>query len=111
MPTIAARFIAYIILMLVSAIPLNISIKLLGGKSSLFKVIIANVAVAIVEAAIASIFGFFSGLISFFAMLFVYKKMFKMSWTASFFAWLLQFVIIAIIASIVFLTGIFLAFL
>ncbi len=96
----------YILVLVVSAIPLNIAVKIMGGKSSIIKVIAANIIIAIIGYFIAENINFLAGLLSFIVMLFVYKLMFRMGWVRSFLAWLLQYVIIAIFFILLTLIGI-----
>jgi hypothetical protein len=90
------ELIVLLVVLIISAIPLNIAVKLLGGKSGIIKVIFVNVLVGLVYFAIHAFIGLFAGLISFIAMLFIYKEMFRLGWLKAFFAWLLQGAIILI---------------
>ena len=85
-----------------SAIPLHIAIKLLEGKSSLVKAIIANIAVALLSFLIGIKLANYAGLLSFVVLLFVYKIMFRIGWFRAAIAWLLQLGIIAIFWVIVY---------
>ncbi|MFH1440342.1 MAG: hypothetical protein ABIG89_07260 [Candidatus Woesearchaeota archaeon] len=90
------KLIYLIITFAVSAIPLNIAVKMLGGKSSWLKAIIANIAVAILSYMISLRITKFSGLLSFIILLLIYKFMFRIGWFRAFIAWLLQLGIIAL---------------
>ena len=79
-----------------SAIPLHIAVKMLEGKSSLFKAIIANIVVAVLSFMISLKMTRFAGLLSFLALLFVYKIMFRIGWFRASLAWLIQLGIIAL---------------
>lgn len=85
-----------LIIFLVSAIPLHLAVKTLGGKTSLLKTAIvaflAGLAVAIIEA----IFNIWGGAIAFIIMIWIYHEMFKLKWIKAFLAWLLQFIFLAI---------------
>ena len=83
--------------LIVSAIPLNLAVKMLGGDSSILKVILANIAVGLIAIFIAMQFGIYAGIIPFLIMLFVYKYMFEIGLFKAFIAWILQFVIIIVI--------------
>lgn len=98
----------FLVILIISAIPLNIAVKLLGGRSSILKVIFANILAGILAFFIEMFLGggFWISVLIFIAMLLVYKSMFEMGWIRSFLAWLLQFVIIAIIMIILALLGI-----
>ena len=86
----------YMLILVISAIPLNIAVKMLGGRSSLLRVIVANLIIAIIAYLIDYYVGFFVGFLSFIAMLFVYKKMFRMGWLRTLMAWFVQYLLIAI---------------
>lgn len=100
------KILLYILVVVISAIPLNIAVKMLGGRSSLIKVIFANFLIAILSYLIQHYIGFFVGFFSFIVMLFVYKKMFRMGWLRTLIAWLLQYILIAIFLVILALIGI-----
>ena len=100
-----------ILVIVLSAIPLNIAVKLLGGHSSLLKVIGVNIVVAAVGVLISVQIEKMAGLLSFIALLFIYKLMYDLSWTKALLAWVLQFVVAAILIAILLAFGISLAFL
>lgn len=91
-PKLAYLIVTYVL----SAIPLNIAVNLLEGKSSWVKAIIVNLFVALISFVIGIYVGKFSGLLSFLILLFIYKIMFKMGWIRCIVAWLLQLGIIAL---------------
>jgi len=82
-------------ILVVSAIPLNIAVKVLGGESSIIKVIIVNILVGASAAILALVIDKFLAIASFIVMIFIYKEMFKIGWIKAFFAWVFQGVIIA----------------
>lgn len=92
--TVAAAAILFVILV-VSAIPLNLAVKLLGGRSSILKVILVNLGVWAAGLYLERAFGLFAGLLSFIVMLIIYRYAFDLGWLRAFAAWVLQFVIIA----------------
>ena len=79
----------------VSAIPLNIAVKMLEGKSNWIKAIIVNILVAVLSYIISMKIANFAGLLSFVVLLLVYKVMFRIGWFRAIIAWLLQLGIIA----------------
>lgn len=103
---VLARAILLFIILVISAIPLNLAVKLLGGKSGILKVIIANLAVAAIATFLDSTVGWYAGLLSFLLMLLVYKLLFNIGWVRALLAWLLQFVIIALFIVILALIGV-----
>ncbi|MBD3209264.1 hypothetical protein GF367_02510 [Candidatus Woesearchaeota archaeon] len=90
---------------IISALPLCFSVKLLGGRTGLFKVILVNFLVALVVFVVNFKFQTWAGVVAFVATLLIYKVFFRMGWLRALVAWLLQFVFAAII--VVLLTTIF----
>jgi len=92
----------YLIILVISSIPLYVAVRLLGGKTSLFKVIMVNIVAGIVISALKAAYSsFIWSILVFLTLLYIYKEMFRIGWLRSFFAWLMQFVIFAAIMSIV----------
>ena len=86
-----------ILIAVISAIPLNIAAKMLGGDSSILKVIFINVAFGIISGLLYLYLGIFAPLIAFIVMLFIYQAVFSVGLLRAFFIWILQFIIIAIL--------------
>ncbi len=82
---------------LLSALPLYFSVKVMGGKTGLLKIIIVNIIVALVAFAIKMQFDTWGGVIAFILMILIYKYMFKIGWIRAILVWLLQFVFAVII--------------
>lgn len=90
-----------------SSIPLYFALHLLGARSAGFiKVVLVNILAGAIVAAIDSYFGWFAGVISFIAVLFVYKEMFELGWLTAFIVWLLEIIIVAVIIGGMILVGI-----
>ena len=96
MVLLAIAMIIIVVVFLITAIPLNIAVHLLGGDSNLFRTAGVNFIVGVVGAVI---YGFlpFGGLIAFIALLVIYKFMFGLGFLRAFLAWGLQFVIAGLI--------------
>ncbi|MBS3137620.1 hypothetical protein J4232_04255 [Candidatus Woesearchaeota archaeon] len=87
-----------ILIFALSAIPLNLAVKMLSGHSTLLRVVIVNIIVAVLTFVIDIYFTLiYSLIISFFALLYVYTVMFDLSYFRAFLAWILQFVIIVVV--------------
>jgi hypothetical protein len=91
-----STFLIWALILIASAIPLNLAVKMLGGKSSILKVIAANVIVGLIAIYLQANVGWYAGLLTFILMLFVYKILFAIGWLRALVAWLLQFLIIVI---------------
>lgn len=102
-------FIYSIIIFIVSAIPLNIAVRLLGGKSSFLKAILVNLIVGTAGYFISTKIKFFATILSFIVLLLIYKVMFRIGWLRALLAWVVQLVIIGIFwLAVFFLLGIML---
>ncbi|MFH1126684.1 MAG: hypothetical protein ABIG84_04335 [archaeon] len=86
-------FVGAVLIILISALPLYFAVKLLGGEATIFKVLMVNLIAAIVGAV------FKLPLIGFLLLLFIYKEVFKLSWFGAFAAWILQFVVAAVLVA------------
>jgi len=94
-----AGIVALILILIISALPLYFAVKILGGDASVFKVLIVNLIVGIIGIAVNS------HLIAFLLLIFVYKMMFRLSWISAFLAWVLQFVIAALLVALAIILG------
>lgn len=86
--------IAYIIVFLISAIPLYLAIGFLGGKTTIMKTAVISFLAGIVISAVKLTFQNWGALIGFIILLFIYHEAFRLKWWKAFAAWVLQFVII-----------------
>ena len=89
----ALAIIAMVLAFLISAIPLNIAARLLGGKSSIIWAAITNLIAGLVSAAIYSLFSRIGSIAAFISLLAVYKFMFRLGWIRALLVWLLQGII------------------
>ncbi len=94
MALFGAASLALFIIIILSALPLYFAVKILGGKTSLLKVIIVNFIAALVTPIIKSWIGIFGGVVAFIALLFIYKVMFRLGWVRALIAWAGQFIIV-----------------
>lgn len=86
-----------VLIFLISAIPLHLAVRLLGGRTSIPWAALANL-IAGITGAIAYVFiAKYAAIAAFVILLIVYKFMFSLGWTRAFLAWLLQGVIIILL--------------
>jgi len=97
---VAVGIVAVVAIIVISALPLYFAVKFLGGKATIFKVLMVNLIVGIIGAALDM------PVIGFVLLLFVYKEVFKLSWLSAFLAWLLQFVVAAVLVFCAVLLGV-----
>ena len=93
-----------LIVLVISALPLHFAVKILGGKSTIIKVIVVNVLVSIIIGITNSYFGLIAGFVFFLILIVIYKLLFKMGFIRVILAWLLQSVIALLL---IFIAGIF----
>lgn len=74
---------------IIAALPLHLAVSMLGGKSSILKVILVNIIVGILVAIIYSFLPYAS-IIAFIVVLWVYREMFRLKWFKAFLAWIIQ---------------------
>ncbi len=84
---VTVGILAIVAILIISALPLYFAVKFLGGKATIFKVLMVNLIVGVIGAALDM------PIIGFVLLLFVYKEVFKMSWLSAFLAWILQFIV------------------
>ena len=84
---VTVGILAVVAILIISALPLYFAVKFLGGKATIFKVLMVNLIVGVIGAALDM------PVIGFVLLLFVYKEVFKMSWLSAFLAWILQFAV------------------
>ena len=89
-----------ILIFIISAIPLNIAVKFLGGKTNLIKTALISLIAGILVGFIPY------GIIAFIILIWIYHVTFRLNWFKTFIAWLLQFIIIIIFYFILALLGI-----
>ena len=104
-------FVFFMIIVL-SALPLYLAVKFLGGKATILKVILVNILAGIAVPAVKFFVGLYlvgkgiyGGIVAFLFLLFIYKIFFRLGWIRAFLAWILQFVVIVILIFITALLG------
>jgi len=95
----------YLIVFVISSIPLWLALKFMGGKGSIIKVVLVNVIVGIVMGVLLETFQRFGFLIAFIIVLYIYKEMFRLGWIRALLAWLLQGVVVIVLILILRLIG------
>ncbi|MBW6461927.1 MAG: hypothetical protein K0B07_02680 [DPANN group archaeon] len=91
----------YVLILVLASLPLYFAVKFLGGEVTILKVILLNFIVAIISGLLSI------PLLGFILLLFIYKKFFELSWLNAFLAWILQFVVGAMLIFIaIFMLGI-----
>jgi hypothetical protein len=95
-----------ILVFLISAIPLDISVKLLGGKTNLIKTALIALVAGLVFSFLRGILtSFFGALLAFVVMIWIYREAFRLRLFKAFLAWILQFVFLALFFMVLALIG------
>ncbi len=82
---------------IISALPLYLAVKALGGKTSILKTFLINIIGGLAVSLVNYFFETWGGILAFIVLLFIYMWAFKLGPIRAFFAWLLQFVIVAVL--------------
>jgi len=89
-------FVILVIIFLLSAVPLYLAVKLLGGKTTLLKTAFITLVSGIIVVAIEQFFRIWGGLIAFIVLIWIYHEAFRLKWFKAFLAWILQFIILVL---------------
>lgn len=82
-----------ILLLVISALPMHLAVLVMGGRSTIIRVIFANFLAGIITFMIYYLLDSWAGLISFVLMIWVYKEIFNIGFVRAVLAWILQFII------------------
>ncbi|MFP4656547.1 MAG: hypothetical protein ACLFNK_03125 [Candidatus Woesearchaeota archaeon] len=82
-----------IVFFVVSALPLYLAVKLLGGKTSILRTILVMIISGFLVSLSHSLGGVFGGLIAFIVVLWLYRVSFELGWIRALVVWAAQFVI------------------
>jgi hypothetical protein len=80
--------------LVILAIPLYLTVGLLGGKRSLFNTIIVNLLTGFLFVAIQAQYAFWGLFIAFFLSVWLYREIFRLRWWKAILAYVLQFVLL-----------------
>jgi len=85
----------------IASLPLHFTVKILGGRTTLFKTMFTITITGLVVTAINYKFQIWGGLIALLVSLWIYKEVFELGWFRAFFAWILQFIFVIIITFVI----------
>jgi hypothetical protein len=86
----------FILAFVISALPLYLAVKLLGGKTTILNTIFVNLISGLAVFAVNYFFKAGVAIVAFIIVIWIYHEFFRLKWIKAFVAWLLQFVFIAI---------------
>ncbi len=101
-------FLLVVLVFLISAIPLYLAVKFLGGKTSLLKTAFVALLSGIIVSAIQFRFRVWGALLAFFVLIWIYHEAFRLVWIKAFFAWVLQLLFLALFYAVLIILGIML---
>ena len=83
-------FLILIVIFLISALPLYFAVKLLKGKTTLFKTAIITFISGVIVSIVNYLFKTWGALIAFVLLIWIYHDVFRLKWHKAFLAWILQ---------------------
>jgi hypothetical protein len=87
---------AIILAFTISALPLYLAVRMLGGRTSLLKAILITLVSGIVISLMQSIFTTYGSIIAFLVLIWIYHEVFRLRWLKAVLAWLLQLAIVVL---------------
>jgi len=90
------KTIVILVLFIFSAMPLHRAIKFFKGKTKFSKTLLITFISGIVISLISSYIQIYLGIITSIALIWIYKKAYKLKWFKAFLVWLLQIIFITI---------------
>jgi|TARA_B100002003_G_C14117165_1_gene537323 hypothetical protein len=100
MEVILLTILIFLLGILISSLPLFIAVNMLGGHATILNVLLTNIIVGLLTGWLVASFGA-GTLIILLVTIFLYSFIFKMGMIRSLFAWLIQYVVAAILIIIV----------
>ena len=83
-------FLVLIVIFLISALPLYFAVKLLNGRTTLFKTAIITFISGIIVSVVNYLFKTWGALIAFIVLIWIYHDVFRLKWHKAFLVWILQ---------------------
>ena len=105
MESLIITLIILILLFIISAIPLYLAVKILGGKTNIVKTVFVMILAGIATAIISAIFPF-GGIIAFIVLIWIYHEMFRLKWLKALIAWFLQLVFMILLGALAVVLGV-----
>ena len=78
-----------VVAFIIASLPLHMAARMLGGKSTILKAIGVNIISSLIISAIYSFLPYAS-LLAFFALIWIYREMFRLKWFKAFLVWIIQ---------------------
>jgi hypothetical protein len=79
-----------LVALIVMALPLYVSAKVLGGRITFLKAIFVSVGSGVIVALIQNYYAIWGGVLAFLVLILIYKYAFRLGWLRALFVWLLQ---------------------
>ncbi len=83
-------FFILVVIFLISALPLYFAVKLLNGKTTLFKTAVITFISGIIVSVVNFFFKTWGALIAFVLLIWIYHDVFRLKWHKAFLVWILQ---------------------
>ncbi len=95
----------FFLLLVISALPLHFAVMVMRGRTNLLKSTLVMVACAIIVVLLIALIPFGGGLLSLPILIFIYIKVFYLSWYRAILVWIIQMVFIMLFTFLIGLTG------
>lgn len=93
------------LIIIISALPLHIAVKLMNGRTHLLKTILVMFITSLIITIISTLIPF-GAILAFIILIWLYREIFRLKWYKAFIVWLLQIIFISILVFIVSIVGI-----
>ncbi|NCC71132.1 hypothetical protein EOM09_06130 [bacterium] len=104
MEEIIIKILVIILIFILSALPLHISVRILGGRTNILKSFLVTFGAGIVAAFFAAILPF-GAIFALIILIWIYREMFRLKWFKAFIAWILQLLFIFLLGIILMIFG------
>lgn len=105
MEKILITILVLILLFLIIALPLHLSVRVMGGRTTILKSFLVVVLTGVLSSLIYANFKY-GGVIAFLLLIWIYREMFRLKWLKAILVWLIEIILIGIFTVIFAVLGI-----
>ena len=96
---------AFLIVLIISALPLHFAVKILGGRTHLLKTILVMIVTSIMIVLVSLLLPY-GAIIGFIVLIWMYREMFRLKWYKALLVWILQIIFVVILLLILSFVGV-----
>lgn len=104
MEALIYTLIIFLVIFLITTLPLYFSVKLMGGRTTLIKTFFVMLLGAVINLVVYAFLPF-ATIISFILLIWLYREFFRLKWLKAFLVWIIQLVLIALFGFILAFAG------